>query len=135
MAFTKTVSHGLLAFSVLTGLAVIGLWPQPAAAAVVYCKTVGVPKGCVARSAPAVIACTVPGVPVDVLLAPVGAPWMRASEGIDFARAVGAPRNLAIHDRVYSEAGLGIVDGHMARFLDPAGQSYSRLADGADLEL
>ena len=64
MAFTKTVSDGLLAFSVLAGLAVIGLSPQPAAAAVVYCKTVGVPKGCVARSAPAVIACTVPGVPV-----------------------------------------------------------------------
>ena len=30
MAFTKTVSHGLLAFSFLTGLAVIGLSPQPA---------------------------------------------------------------------------------------------------------
>ncbi len=64
---------------------------------------------------------------------PVSAPWMKASEAIDFARAVKAPRNLAIHDRVYSEAGLGIVDGHMNAFLPDAGQEYVRLADGAEL--
>lgn len=78
-------------------------------------------------------ALTGPGQDVDVLLVPVSAPWMRASEAIDFARSVGAPRNLAIHDKVYSEAGLGIVDGHMERFLDPAGQEYVRIPDGADL--
>ena len=50
-----------------------------------------------------------------MLCAPVSAPWLKASEAVDFARAVRAPRNLAIHDRVYSEAGLGIVDGHMNR--------------------
>ena len=80
-------------------------------------------------------ALTLPGAEVDLLCAPVSAPWMKVSEAIDFARAVGAPRSLAIHDRVYSETGLGIVDGHMARFLEPAGQSYTRLQDGADLEL
>ena len=64
---------------------------------------------------------------------PVCAPWMRAAEGIDFARAVGAPRNLAIHDRIYSEAGLRIVDGQYGLLL-PETSSYLRLADGADLE-
>lgn len=78
-------------------------------------------------------ALTVPDEDVDVLCVPVSAPWLKASEAIDFARAVRAPRNLAIHDRVYSEAGLGIVDGHMDRFLPPAGQEYVRLADGEDL--
>ncbi|GAB3761597.1 L-ascorbate metabolism protein UlaG (beta-lactamase superfamily) [Nocardioides ginsengisegetis] len=78
-------------------------------------------------------ALTPPGEAVDVLLVPVSAPWMRASEAIEFARAVKAPRNLAIHDRVYSEAGLGIVDGHMNVFLPKEGLSYVRLADGADL--
>ena len=77
-------------------------------------------------------ALTTPGEEVDVLLVPVSAPWMRAAEAVELARAVGAPRNLAIHDRVYSEAGLGIIDGHM-RALLPAGQSYVRLPDGADL--
>jgi hypothetical protein len=46
---------------------------------------------------------------------------------------VKAPRNLAIHDRIYSEAGLGIVDGHMNTFLPDAGQEYTRLPDGAEL--
>ena len=78
-------------------------------------------------------ALTPPEEEVDLLLVPVSAPWMKASEAIDFARAVKAPRNLAIHDRVYSEAGLGIVDGHMNAFLPDAGQEYVRIADGAEL--
>ena len=78
-------------------------------------------------------ALTLPEQPVDVLCVPVCAPWMRAAEGIDFARAVGAPRNLAIHDRIYSEAGLRIVDGQYGLLL-PETSSYTRLADGADLE-
>lgn len=78
-------------------------------------------------------ALTGPGGPVDVLLAPVCAPWMKVSEGIDFARSVGAPRNVAIHDRVYSDVGLAIADGHFGRILGAAGLDYVRLPDGADL--
>ena len=77
-------------------------------------------------------ALTPPDEQVDVLCVVVSAPWMRAAEAVDFARLVGAPRNVAIHDRVYSEAGLGIVDGHLQRLL-PDAQDYVRLADGADL--
>lgn len=75
----------------------------------------------------------VPDAAVDVLCVPSSAPWLKASEAIDYARAVGAPRNVAIHDRIYSEAAHGILAGHMGRFLDPAGQAYVRLADGEDL--
>ena len=78
-------------------------------------------------------ALTAPGQDVDVLCLPVSAPWMRASEAVDFAREVRAPRNVAIHDRVYSEAGLSIVDGHLNAFLPKEGLSYVRLPDGADL--
>ena len=78
-------------------------------------------------------ALTPPDEPVDLLCVVVSAPWMKVSDAVDFARLVGAPRNLAIHDRVYSEAGLGIVDGHLNRLL-PDHQSYVRLADGADLD-
>jgi L-ascorbate metabolism protein UlaG (beta-lactamase superfamily) len=78
-------------------------------------------------------ALTGPDEDVDLLCVPVSAPWLKASEAIDFARAVKAPRNLAIHDRIYSEAGLGIVDGHMKTFLPDAGQEYVRLADGEEL--
>jgi len=69
-------------------------------------------------------ALTGPDEEVDLLCVPVSAPWLKAAEAIDFARAVKAPRNLAIHDRIYSEAGLGIVDGHMNAFLPDAGQDY-----------
>ena len=79
-------------------------------------------------------ALTGPDEDVDVLCVPVSAPWLKVSEAIDFARAVGAGRNLAIHDKVYSEAGLGIVDGHLGRFLGAAGQDYVRLPEGADLD-
>jgi len=77
---------------------------------------------------------TLPDQQVGVLCAPVCAPWMRAAEGIDFVREVGAPRNLAIHDRVYSEAGLRIVEGLYSQLL-PQTQSHVRLADGADLDV
>jgi L-ascorbate metabolism protein UlaG (beta-lactamase superfamily) len=77
-------------------------------------------------------ALTAPGEAVDVLCVVVSAPWMRASEAVDFARLVGAPRNLAIHDRVYSPEGLAIVDGHLSALL-PAGMAYARIPDGADL--
>ncbi|MEQ6900567.1 MBL fold metallo-hydrolase [Nocardioides sp. YIM 152588] len=79
-------------------------------------------------------ALTGPGAPIDVLLTPVCAPWMKVSEGIDFARSVRAPRNVAIHDRIYSAAGLAVADGHFGRFLGQDELDYVRLADGAELE-
>jgi hypothetical protein len=54
------------------------------AQAVVYCKTVGVPKGCVMRPAPAaaVIYCTAPGVPVGCHARPVARGATRAAVGV-----------------------------------------------------
>ena len=48
-------------------------------------------------------------------------------------RGVGAPRNLAIHDRVYSEAGHQFLAMHMEQLVGPRGQEWLRVADGADL--
>lgn len=83
-----------------------GLWmmqsPAPASA-VVYCKTVGVPKGCVARPvapvARAIVYCTSPGLPVGcvarpgaVVVAPgVGAPGVGVRPGTPMNR--GGPVN------------------------------------------
>ncbi|WP_101525481.1 MBL fold metallo-hydrolase [Nocardioides houyundeii] len=79
-------------------------------------------------------ALTPPGVEVDLMCAPASAPWLKVGEAIDFVRAVGAPRNLAIHDAVYSETGLGIVDGHMQRLNGPRGLGWTRLGAGEDLD-
>jgi len=78
-------------------------------------------------------ALTVPPATPDLLLLPVSAPWLKVSECIDYARDVGARRSLAIHDAIYSEAGLGIVDTHVARFLAPREQEYIRLGVGEEL--
>jgi L-ascorbate metabolism protein UlaG (beta-lactamase superfamily) len=78
-------------------------------------------------------ALTEPGELVDVLLLPSSAPWLKASEAVEFARAVKAPRNLAIHDRIYTEAAHGILEIQMNAFLPAEGLEYVRRADGADL--
>ena len=76
---------------------------------------------------------TLPEAEVDLLLLPVSAPWLKVSEAIDFGRDVGAPRSLAIHDRVYSEVGLSMVEAHLTRMLGERDQEFVRLQDGADL--
>ncbi|MCW2737043.1 MBL fold metallo-hydrolase [Nocardioides sp.] len=77
-------------------------------------------------------ALTAPGRAVDVLFAPVSAPWLKVGEAVDFVREVAAPTSLAIHDRVYSDIGLDMVSGHMARLL-PEGQAFERRETGRDL--
>ena len=77
-------------------------------------------------------ALTAPPRAVDVLLAPVSAPWLKMSEAIYFVREVGAPRNLGIHDKVYSEVALGMVDTHMGNLL-PDEQEFTRRGDGEDM--
>ncbi len=75
---------------------------------------------------------TVPPRAVDVLLAPVSAPWLKVSEAVDFAREVAAPVSLGIHDRVYSDVGLDMVAAHMGALL-PDGQVFERREAGQDL--
>ena len=73
-----------------------------------------------------------PGRPVDVLCAPIGGPWLKLAEVLDFAKAVGAARTLAIHERTLSELGQGMLDDRLEAFLEGVG-SYHRIRDGADL--
>ncbi|MCM2476581.1 hypothetical protein HGO38_24340 [Rhizobium sp. CG5] len=58
---TRTGCGLALALSTFAGASLL---PAKPAAAVVYCKTVGVPKGCVARPTAVVVYCTRPGYPV-----------------------------------------------------------------------
>lgn len=70
---------------------------------------------------------------IDVLLAPASAPWARSHELVDFIREVKAPVSLAIHDRIYSEAGHGVLDNLASQFLPQAGLELKRRQDGEDL--
>jgi L-ascorbate metabolism protein UlaG (beta-lactamase superfamily) len=78
---------------------------------------------------------TVPEGDVDLLLLPLHAPWSKTSEVVEFARAVGAPRSVAIHDGLLNETGFGVVDGLVGRLLGERQQDYLRVAPGEDVAL
>ena len=42
------------------------------------------------------------------------------------------PRNLGIHDKIYTDVALGMVETHMGNLL-PESQEFFRRADGTDL--
>jgi len=49
-----------------------------------------------------------PGTRVDVLLEPVGAPWLRLGDAVDHVRAVAPARVVPIHDALLSDAGRAV---------------------------
>ena len=74
---------------VATALALsVGLTAIPAGA-VVYCKTAGVPKGCVARPAAAAPGVGAPGIGVAPGVS-VGAPVVGVAPGVDLASGASA---------------------------------------------
>jgi hypothetical protein len=69
MSKSPTLSRTVGAAIAFVVLSTAALATTPASAAVVYCKTAGVPQGCVARTAPVVVA--------PVVRRPVVAPVVR----------------------------------------------------------
>jgi len=79
---------------------------------------------------------TVPPRPVDVLLVPISAPWLRIGDVVDYVRAVAPRLAVPIHDALYSPVGLGLAD----RLLGPHGPGigtteYVRPVDGEPMSL
>lgn len=73
---------------------------------------------------------TLPDVPVGTLLVPTGAPWLKLGEVVDYLRAARPGRAYSTHDGLYNEAGLGLVDGWLAREGERQGVEMRRLAVG-----
>jgi L-ascorbate metabolism protein UlaG (beta-lactamase superfamily) len=76
-------------------------------------------------------ALTVPDRAVDVLALPVGAPWVKSGEVIDFLRAVSPPVAVPIHERT-----LAMPDMEYRRYADlgPSGTDFVVLDDGQPRE-
>jgi L-ascorbate metabolism protein UlaG (beta-lactamase superfamily) len=70
--------------------------------------------------------------PVDVLLLPIGGPWLALRDAIDFGRSVGAPRVVPIHDVPLSEAGVGIAR-RLVGSLVPGQLVWLGLGEGVDV--
>jgi L-ascorbate metabolism protein UlaG (beta-lactamase superfamily) len=75
-------------------------------------------------------ALTVPEVAVPTLLLPAHAPWSKASELIDYLRAVQAERALGVHDGLLNDDGLGLLAGLFGERGPGQPTPYQRLAPG-----
>ncbi|WIB59001.1 MBL fold metallo-hydrolase [Curtobacterium sp. MCLR17_007] len=65
---------------------------------------------------------TVPGVPVEVLAAPVGAPWLKVAEMMDYVAAVAPGRAYPVHEATLSEVGLEMHVDRLRQAVEPAGE-------------
>jgi len=71
---------------------------------------------------------------VDVLALPIGAPWMKLGEAMDFLLAVGPRLAFPTHDAVLSRDGQGFSDKNISDFADAEGIEYTRI-DGETIEI
>lgn len=72
------------------------------------------------------------GNPIDTVFVPVTAPWLKASDAIDFVRAIRPRRAYALHDCLGTDPMLGILGNLMANLTDTP---YARLTPGEALDL
>ena len=69
----------------------------------------------------------VPAEPVETLLVPVQASWLKTAEAMEFVRAVSPERAFGIHDAQVNERGLGSINAWLAQ---AAAHRYRWLAPG-----
>ena len=76
---------------------------------------------------------TIPEEPVRTLLLPISAPWLKAAEMIDYARAVDPGVSYAIHDELLNANGINLI-GQLAGGLLGEGR-YARLEPGGGADV
>lgn len=77
---------------------------------------------------------TDPGVPVEVLAAPVGAPWLKVAEMMDYVTAIAPRRAYPVHEATLSEIGYGMHTGRLREVVEPDG-ALVLLAPGESLSV
>lgn len=69
-----------------------------------------------------------PGRSVRVLALPVGAPWLKISEAMDFLTALKPELVFPTHDAVLSDIGKQLADGRLSTTANEYGGKYQRIA-------
>ena len=69
---------------------------------------------------------------IDTLFVPVSAPWLKASETVDFIRAVRPRHAYALHDALLNDAYASLLNPLLDRL---AGTGYRRLDPGESLDV
>ncbi|MGH3688147.1 MAG: MBL fold metallo-hydrolase [Pseudonocardiaceae bacterium] len=75
---------------------------------------------------------TLPGRPVDLLLLPIAAPWLKVSEAVDYLRAVAPPLAVPIHQAIMAKLGKHY---DLFRELAPAGTTIEIAVHAEPLKL
>ena len=70
---------------------------------------------------------TNPGRPVKVLALPVSAPWLKASETLDFLTTIKPVIAFPTHDAILSEVGKSVPDRYASMYAEKVGAHYERL--------
>lgn len=73
--------------------------------------------------------------PVETLVVPISAPWLRVSTPIDYIRTVKPRLALGSHEVLLSEIGSTIQSGMVARMSEAAGVDYRLLASGSAVDV
>ena len=75
---------------------------------------------------------TLPNTPIDVLALPVGAPWLKLSETMDFLTAIKPLLVFPTHDAVLSDIGKALPDNLLPTVAEKVGAEYKRI-DGLSI--
>lgn len=78
---------------------------------------------------------TEPGVPVEALAAPVGAPWLKIGEAMDFVLAVAPRHAFPVHDMTLSVAGKKMQSDRLQWATEQSGGEFRVLEPGETIEL
>lgn len=76
-----------------------------------------------------------PGVPVGTLAAPVGAPWLKIGEAIDYVLEVAPKRAFYVHDMTLSVAGKQMGAARLAWATEQGGGTFTELQPGETLDV
>jgi L-ascorbate metabolism protein UlaG (beta-lactamase superfamily) len=78
---------------------------------------------------------TVPPVPVGTLAAPVGAPWLKIGEAMDYVLAVKPKRAFPTHEAPLSQIGRAMANARIETVTKAGGGEFFPLEPGESLEL
>jgi L-ascorbate metabolism protein UlaG (beta-lactamase superfamily) len=75
-----------------------------------------------------------PGVPVDTLAVPAGAPWMKIAEAMDYVTAIAPRQSFPTHEMVLSPAGKTMSNDRIAAMTTLVDGTFFALEPGDTLE-
>jgi L-ascorbate metabolism protein UlaG (beta-lactamase superfamily) len=78
---------------------------------------------------------TVPEVEVGTLAAPIGAPWLKIGEAMDYVLAVKPKRAFYVHDMTLSVAGKQMAAARLAWATEQGGGTFTELQPGETLDV